>query len=302
MNLWNKNGLNTDYELQKEDLEYLREVSICTKDLRGIEKLINLESIAISGGNVYDFTPLLKLEKLKTVKIDAGDRDCGNPFLGIFKVMPLNIVFENITCLDGSFSQLTNLEKVLIYNTNLKDISPVEQLVNLASLTMNNNEIESLPENIGNLQKLEYLNFSNNNIKDIEWVKSLTNLKTIWFEFNNISDISPVKDLVNLTKFVAQGNQINDISAVKNLVNLTYLGLNNNQIEEIPAEITNLKKLNELELTSNDINNLPELKGLDSLVTLRLSYNNLNDEDLIKIGELKNKDKNPTSFQKGFYI
>ena len=266
MNLWNKNGLNTDYELQKEDLEYLREVSICTKDLRGIEKLINLESIAISGGNVYDFTPLLKLEKLKTVKIDAGDRDCGNPFLGIFKVMPLNIVFENITCLDGSFSQLTNLEKVLIYNTNLKDISPVEQLVNLASLTMNNNEIEFLPKNIGNLQKLEYLHFSNNNIKDIELVKSLTNLNTLY----------------------CNGNKINDISPVTNLVNLIGLELNSNLIEEIPKEITSLKKLQKVDLSFNNIGSLPDLKGLDSLVTVRFSNNALNDEALIKIGELKN--------------
>lgn len=108
------------------------------------------------------------------------------------------------------------------------------------------------------------------------------------FHSNYIEDISPVKNLVNLTKFGAQGNKIKDISAVTNLMNLTYLGLNNNQIEEIPEEIINLKKLQTLELSFNNISNLPVLEGLNSLDTLWFSNNALNDEDFMKLNDPEN--------------
>ena len=65
------------------------------------------------------------------------------------------------------------------------------------------------------------------------------------------------------------------------------MGLDSNQIEEIPEEITNLKKLQTLELDYNNICNLPDLKGLDSLNEMKLSDNELNDEDLMKLDGLE---------------
>ena len=58
-----------DYEIQEEDLEKVTEIGLPVKDLRGVEKLVNLEYAELldAGGNVYDFTPLSKLKKLKKV-------------------------------------------------------------------------------------------------------------------------------------------------------------------------------------------------------------------------------------------
>ena len=264
---WVKRSLeyDEDEELTEEDLKRVTRVSIYSKDIRGIEKLINLASVTILGNNLYDYTPLSKLEKLKTVKIDS----------------------TSMNCIDGSFSLLTNLETLEIRETKLKDVSPIERLENLTSLDLIQNQIEFLPENIGNLQKIENLVFVYNNIKNIEPLKPLINLKELFFHYNRVEDISPVKDLVNLTRLGAQGNQIKDISAVTDLVNLTYLGFDENQINEIPAEITNLKKLQTFELTYNNISNLPELKGLDSLVEMYIGSNDLNDEDLMRLDDLE---------------
>ena len=259
-------GYDDDYELKEEDLEKITEIKLSVKDIRGVEKLINLESVQISTGKIYDYTPLSKLKKLKKLVIYAS----------------------SMSCLDASFSLLTSLETLEIEETKLKDISPVEQLVNLTSLAVRVNEMKSLPENIGNLQKLESISFIHNNVQDIIPLKSLTNLKRLFFNYNQIEDISPIKDLVNLTNFFAQGNKIKDISAVTNLVNLTYLGLNNNQIEAIPEDFVNLKKLQTCELDYNNISNLPDLQGLDSLTEMALSGNDLNDEDLMKLDGLEN--------------
>ena len=270
-----------DHELTEEDLEKITEITFSTKDLRGVEKLVNLEYAKFNdrngGGNIYDFTPLSNLKKLKKINIH---------FRPPVEISPDEHV-ENMTCLDGSFSLLTSLEALEIEETKLTDVSPIEQLVNLESVDLFKNPIEFLPENLGNLQKLEYLALSYNNIKNVKPVSSLTNLKELYFHSNNVEDISPIKNLVNLTRFGAQGNQIKDISAVTNLVNLTYLGLNQNQIEKVPEDFVNLKKLQTCELLYNNISNLPELKGLDSLDEMWIGSNDLDDEDLMKLDDLE---------------
>ena len=283
-------GYDIDYELKEEDLEKVTEIGLPFKDIRGIEKLVNLESVTFfdTNGNVYDFTPLSKLKKLKTLRISFTPPEERDP----------NEEFINMTCLDASFSQLTNLESVRINDTELKDVSPIEQLVNLKSLDLDKNQIEFLPENIGNLQKLEYLNFSYNKVKDITIVKYLTNLTALFFHYNYVEDILPIKNLVNLNRLGARSNKIKDISAVVNLSALTLLDLNINQIKEIPKEIVQLKKLKTCQLLYNNISNLPELKGLDSLDELWIGSNDLSDDDFLKLKELNSVRILDVSFNK----
>ena len=275
-------GHDEDYELKEEDLEKITEITLSVKDIRGVEKLVNLEYAKFSdrggGGNIYDFTPLSNLKKLKKIAIY---------FRRPVEIDP-NEHVKNMTCLDGSFSLLTTIETLEIKETKLKDVSPIEQLVNLKTLELSDNQIASLPANLGNLQKLEWLAFDDNKIKNIETLKLLINLKELFFHDNYVEDVSPLKDLVNLTRLGCNNNNIRDMSPITNLVNLTYyLGLNQNRIEKIPKEMANLKKLQELDLTFNNISDLPNFKGLNSLVTLRLSNNALSNEDLMKLDDLE---------------
>ncbi|MBQ3368521.1 leucine-rich repeat domain-containing protein [bacterium] len=272
-------GYDRDYELKEEDLEKVTEMGLPFKDIRGIEKLVNLESVTFfnTGGNVYDFTPLSKLKKLKNLRISFSSPEEINP----------NEEFINMTCLDGSFSLLTNLESLRINYTELKDVSPIEQLVNLKSLDLAYNKIESLPKNIGNLQKLEFLNFMKNKVNDIIVLKSLINLKGLFFHNNYVKDISPIADLVNLNSLGGDDNGIKDISPITNLLNLTYLRLDTNQIEELPEKIGNLKKLKEIQLGFNKISRLPPLIGLKSIEKLDLSHNELDDTALLQLDGLE---------------
>ena len=89
-------GYDEDYELKEEDLEKITEITLPTKDLRGIEKLVNLECAKFNdrggGGNIYDFTPLSNLKKLKKITIY---------FRRPVEISPDEHV-KNMTCLDGS--------------------------------------------------------------------------------------------------------------------------------------------------------------------------------------------------------
>ena len=183
-----------EHELTEEDLEKITEITLSTKDIRGVEKLVNLEYAKFSdrggGGNIYDFTPLSNLKKLKKI---------GIYFRRPAEISP-NEQVVNMTCLDASFSFLTTLETLEIVETKLKDVSPIEQLVNLKTLELSDNQIASLPKNLGNLQKLEWLAFDDNKIKNIEPLNLLINLKELFFHDNYVEDVSPLKDLVNLTR------------------------------------------------------------------------------------------------------
>ena len=282
-------GYERDYELKEEDLEKVTEIGLPFKDIRGVEKLVNLESVTLfnTNGNIYDFTPLSKLKKLKTLRISFSPPEERDP----------NEEFINMTCLDGSFSLLTNLESVRINNTELKDVSPIGQLVNLKSLDLDKNQIEFLPENIGNLHGLEYLTFSYNKVQNIEAIKSLTNLERLGFTNNQVEDILPVKDMLKLIIINFSNNNILDITVVENFTKLESLVANNNKIKMLP-DFQRLGKLQRIHLSYNNISNLPNLKGLDSLTELWIAYNNLNDEEFAKLDGLENINFLDVSFNK----
>ena len=268
-------GYYDDYEIKEEDLAKVQEITVYSQDLRVIEKLVNIKKIQISGENVYDFTPLAGLTKLKE----------------------LILYSEYMTCLDGSLSLLNDLETLEIRETKLKDVSPIERLENLTSLDLDKNQIEFLPENIGNLQKLEYLTFSYNNVQDIEGIKSLTNLQRLGFTHNRIENILPIRNMTKLIVINFSNNTIADISAVENFTELESLGANNNKIEILP-DFQHLGKLQRIYLDYNNISSLPNLKGLDSLEEMWLAYNNLNDEEFGKLDELEHAGFLDVSFNK----
>ena len=271
-------GYDEDYELKTEDLEKVAEIVVFSKDLRGFEKLVNLEYVKFQDteGNIYDFTPLANLKKLKKIRIYFRPPEELSPTED----------HENMTCLDGSFSLLTTLETLEIENTHLKEIDPIEQLVNLKTLEIDHNMIMLLPENMGNLQKLEKFTFSHNNVKDINPIFSLTNLEVLVFTDNQIEDISAIRNMTKLSVITFLNNKVKDISAIKKLCKLKSLGASYNKIEILP-EFECFGVLQYIYLSFNNITNIPEMEGLDSLIEMWLDNNKLDDENLTKLDTLE---------------
>ncbi|HQB09108.1 MAG TPA: leucine-rich repeat domain-containing protein [bacterium] len=258
-----KLGIGENEQLKESDLEQITDLYVRQiKDFRGLEKLINLEKFGFSvGGNIYDFTPLSGLKKIKKFTIFYND---------------LND-FDNMNCLDGSFSKLTSIEELEINGTELKDVSPIEQLTNLKILDISENQIEFLPENMENLQKLEELYLYGNKIDDILPLETLTNLSNLALNYNNVKDILPIKNMSKLARFNASNNNIADISVIENLPNLISFAAHINKITILPDNFSDLKKLNYLDLSYNEILELPAMAGLDSLKTLYLGHNEISD-------------------------
>lgn len=113
----------------------------------------------------------------------------------------------------------------------IKDISGMENLVNLKSLSLTYCEIENIYPLKG-LNNLEELILYDDEITDLSPLKCLTNLKFLELYGNHIIDISPLKGLTNLKSLNLANNRITNITPLKGLTKLESLKLYYNSIKE----------------------------------------------------------------------
>ena len=142
-----------------------------------------------------------------------------------------------------------------------------------------------LPQNIGNLTELEYLELGNNDFFGIipESFCDLVNLGLFYIYNNHISGEIPEcigLDLINLYDFRVNNNALSGSipESIGNLTSLRFLSLYSNPISgEIPESIGNLTNLLWLTLRSMNLEGeIPESIGnLENLQWLQLQNNNL---------------------------
>lgn len=119
--------------------------------------------------------------------------------------------------LPSSFASLSRILTLDLRMNALKEIRPIPSLSTLRLLNLEDNEIESLPDEIGQLSELRELNISSNRL--IALPASLLNLKLLWeLKLRNNPKTSDVKsvwkkvqehvaDLLGLKKGIATDEQ-----------------------------------------------------------------------------------------------
>lgn len=132
-----------------------------------------------------------------------------------------------------------------------------------------------IPNSIGNLTNLEYLNLVGNNLSGLPAsIGSLANLRLLFMESNGLSALP--ESIGNLTNLRSLGLRWNKLSvlpdSIWNLNNLSWLFLTDNNLSFLPASIGNLTNLTELHLEGNKSLELPDALGnLENLERLVLS-------------------------------
>ena len=170
---------------------------------------------------------------------------------------------------------LINLTRLHLWDNEINDITPLTNLTSLTSLYLSLNQIKNITP-LENLTSLTSLNLGANQINDITPLENLTSLTGLSLWNNQINDITPLKNLTNLTSLNLQKNKINDITPLTNLTNLTSLNLNRNKISKI-TPLKSLTNLTSLGLSSNQIEYITPLKKLTNLTSLNLQENKIND-------------------------
>jgi internalin A len=260
----NKDGEKLFYRYSLEEVKKLT----CLGKIRnthGLENLVNLEYLEIQ--NNYSTEPFIELGKLKKLKE-----------LRIIAFRELEILLD----------LKDNLTDLVLYNSPLKDLTPLESLnlKRLAYFYDYDYEISNQLQSISKMITLEQLFLGGNNISNIWFVRSLKNLRILYLEYTSISDLRPLEELSNLEDLSLQFTDVEDLSPLQNLLNLRQLDLNGVQKINDLTPLRNLTKMNAIRFTYTNVETLDGLEDMVNLEVLTAPENKI--KDISALSNLRN--------------
>jgi Leucine-rich repeat (LRR) protein len=151
----------------------------------------------------------------------------------------------------------------------------------LTSLNFYQTELDDgVPESIGDLTELTYLNFAFCNLSSIPTsIGNLTNLQTLALGNNDLTELpDEIGNLINLDTLVLQDNNLQSVpESLANLTNLSSLDLQSNNLVTIPDGLASLN-LNWFSLYNNYLTSLPSGFDNNCPSTFYVENNNLCEE------------------------
>lgn len=204
-----------------------------------IAQLSNLQSLDVSN-NVLTTLP----ESIKTLKNLKKISLTNNPQIDESQVINLLTQLPKLQSLEMNFCKINTLPASINLMKQLKD------------LQMTGNELENLPDEIGDLANLEFLVVNRNKLTTLpDGIGKLQKLQLLYADSNQISQIPP------------------QIGALKRLY---VLRLHYNQLTSLPDQISELQGLEKLYLSNNQLKVIsPQLKRLTTLQDLTVDKNRL---------------------------
>ncbi|XP_047696958.1 leucine-rich repeat-containing G-protein coupled receptor 6 isoform X2 [Prionailurus viverrinus] len=184
---------------------------------------------------------------------------------------------------DYAFQNLTSLVVLHLHNNRIQHLGThsFEGLRNLETLDLNYNELQEFPVAIRTLGRLQELGFHNNNIKAIPEKAFMGNpvLQTIHFYDNPIQFVgrSAFQYLPKLHTLSLNGaTDIQEFPDLKGTTSLEILTLTRAGIRLLPLGMCQqLPRLRVLELSHNQIEELPSLHRCQKLEEIGLQHNRI---------------------------
>lgn len=181
---------------------------------------------------------------------------------------------------------LINLEKLKIFNSDKLKKLPLGlgNLKKLTYLDLHNNGLQVIPDYIGEFIQLEYMDLNGgyhgrkeDKISYIpESLGNLQNLKFLNLSNNNISDLpTHFSKLHSLGKLeLANNSFVNLPEQMFGLNSLYYLDMHYNDIKEIPIGFAQLKSLFRFNFANNEISVFPsQIGSMTKLTAINISSN-----------------------------
>uniref|UniRef100_A0A673W6Z1 Leucine-rich repeat-containing G-protein coupled receptor 4 n=1 Tax=Salmo trutta TaxID=8032 RepID=A0A673W6Z1_SALTR len=247
---------------------------------------------------------MLQNNQLKTVPSTA--------IKNLYSLQSLRLDANHITTVpEDSFEGLQQLRHLWLDDNSLTEVpvGPMRHQANLQALTLALNRITHIPNNaFANLSSLVVLHLHNNRIKEIgESLHLNTNSLTVGFHSNDIAAVpegafhknpllrtihlydnplsfvgtSAFQNLSDLHSLMLRGaSMMQEFPCLTGTNNLESLTLTGTKIAAIPVELCeDLKVLRTLDLSYNEIEELPSFQGCLKLQEISLQHNHIQQID-----------------------
>jgi internalin A len=139
----------------------------------------------------FNISVLSDMKNLEILRI-GGDYDDLSTLANLTKLRELSVrVNPNNLCV---INNLVNLRELYIYNSNLTDISCLNNLKGITRLNLDNNRLTSVEDIANNFPNLETLSIEGNPITDLSPLTKLTKLRFLYVDKEKLRDCSPKND------------------------------------------------------------------------------------------------------------
>ncbi|MRX69886.1 conserved repeat domain-containing protein/Por secretion system C-terminal sorting domain-containing protein [Flavobacterium resistens] len=170
-------------------------------------------------------------------------------------------------------SEALKVSELNIFSSNIKDVSGIENFINLKKLNCGSDYLTEL--NVSSLKQLTYLDCSGNSIKTLD-VSALQNLETLVAAQNSLVSVN-VAGLTKLHHLHLDRNVVESLN-LSGLTSLKYVDFGYNNLKTL--DLTGITKLEDLICNDSKIESLTNLKDCSNLTRLWIQNNLLNTLDL----------------------
>ncbi|XP_067001059.2 chaoptin [Anabrus simplex] len=259
--------------------------------LEFVRSIKKVRFLYLSRNRVVTLTPRTFFPKhVHTVDLSNNMINTIQPstFLGINKLLHLNLQGNNITFVPSNVFERTHVSDIDLKGNEISDINFVLHGLSFRLLHLPSNNLSTFPEEIYSQSQtytISEMNLSNNGITVLKpgIFNRLFDLRTLNLSKNKLRSLP--KDIFHntnsLTTLMLDYNELVDVAFVSSCVNLKYLYLQGNKITTIPnASFLNVEnpqdsKIEVLNLESNEISIIEEgaFQGMHHLKKLIISRN-----------------------------
>lgn len=259
---------------------------------------INLRGNALKGNFPTNLTTFSKLQKLD-LSSNQLSGEIATSLSGVTNLVRLDLSNNKFTGdPTAAILPLSNLTEISVGNNDFvfADINTfLQNFQSLTVLDLSHTELNSVPQKISTLSRLESLNLSHNSIsQNFSNLSTLITITELNLSGNQLTKIpSELATLTALTTLDVSNNLLstNYSAVLGNLKNLQWLSLASNQISVFPAELSQLKNLVHLNAADNKIwggfSSLFVLKDLEQLYLDKNSITGNFPTDFLQLNKLQ---------------
>ncbi|XP_015603819.1 lutropin-choriogonadotropic hormone receptor isoform X2 [Cephus cinctus] len=216
--------------------------------------------------------------------------------LAMLNLTKLDLTSNNLTDIPAqAFHQFSNLQILLLRRNRLSNINEhaFSNLTNLRVLELDDNYLTDIPSAIKQLVNMEDLSITNNRIQRInaDAFSRASNLVSLDLRGNPIKRIhvDAFQNLHRLRKLIlSNAKDLEDFPNLNGTSSLEVLRVDRAHLREVPEDLCEkCPKLKSLDMKSNQLTRIPNLKGCNDLRVLDLASNLITSLDEQPFGSLR---------------